>query len=156
VTELIISVARYTDPDAQLLIKATLQDMGERYGNPEGDATPVDPAEFDAPHGTFLVGYLDGEPVCCGAWRSHGDDGTVAELKRMYTSPAVRGRGLARRLLAAVEESARQAGRQRMILETGYLQPESIALYTSVGYQRIENFGHYRNEEGVRSFGRDL
>jgi hypothetical protein len=43
-----------------------------------------------------------------------------------------------------------------MILECGYRQPEAIALYESSGYERIEDFGHYRHYEGVRSYGKDL
>jgi ribosomal protein S18 acetylase RimI-like enzyme len=74
----------------------------------------------------------------------------------MYTSPAARGRGVARRLLAAVEDSARECGRQRLILETGDRQPEAIGLYKSAGYERIEDFGYYRHEPGVLSFGRTL
>jgi ribosomal protein S18 acetylase RimI-like enzyme len=74
----------------------------------------------------------------------------------MYTAPAARGRGVARRVLAAVEESARAAGCRRVILETGDRQPEAIALYTSAGYRRIADFGYYKDEEGVLSFARDL
>jgi ribosomal protein S18 acetylase RimI-like enzyme len=59
-------------------------------------------------------------------------------------------------LLRALEESARRAGRTRMVLETGHLQPEAIALYIKAGYQRIEDFGYYKGWPGVHSFGRDL
>ena len=74
----------------------------------------------------------------------------------MFVAPAVRGRGVGRRILAAVEESARAAGCARMILEMGDQQPEAIALYESCGYVRIEDFGFYRDEEGVRSFAKNL
>jgi GNAT superfamily N-acetyltransferase len=147
--------ARYDDPLAQRLVLAALGDLAGRYGGP-GDGTPVDPAEFQPPDGAFLIALLDGEPVACAGWRSHGPDGDVAELKRMFTLPTVRGRGLARRLLAAVEESARSYGRKRLILETGDRQPEAVGLYRSSGYERIPDFGYYRDEDGVMSFGRDL
>jgi GNAT superfamily N-acetyltransferase len=146
----------YLDPDAQLLIKAALADLRERYEDDEGDATPVDAADFEPPHGAFLVTYLDQQPVSSGAWRSHGEDGTVAEIKRMYTLPAARGQGLARAVLAAVEQSAREHGRRRIVLETGGRQPEAINLYVTAGYQRIPDFGFYRNEPDVRSFGKEL
>jgi ribosomal protein S18 acetylase RimI-like enzyme len=74
----------------------------------------------------------------------------------MFTAPAARGRGLARRMLAAVEESARAAGCSRLILETGDKQPEAIALYESSGYQRIEDFGYYKDEPDVLSFAKPL
>ena len=146
----------YLDETAQSLVKRTLADLGERYGGGSGDDTPLDPAEFDPPGGDFLVGYLDGEPVACAGWRSHGDDGQIAELKRMYTGPEARGRGVARAILAAVEESARRGGRRRLILECGSKQPEAVALYESSGYVRISDFGYYRQYAGVRSYGRDL
>ena len=58
--------------------------------------------------GVFLVAYADGVPAGCGGWRSHGDDGETAEIKRMYVAPEARRRGIARRLLAALEDSARR------------------------------------------------
>lgn len=140
---------------AQALVAAALAELGERYGG-DGDATPLQGDEFDPPNGAFLVAYLAGEPAGCGGWRSHGDDRTVAELKRMYTAPVARGRGVARRLLAALEESARASGRKRMILECGDRQPEAIKLYTSAGYRPIPHYGYYQDAPGVRSLGRDL
>jgi GNAT superfamily N-acetyltransferase len=146
---------RYDAMVAQALVAAALAELGERYGG-DGDGTPVRADEFEAPDGVFLVAYLSTEAVGCGGWRSHGAGGTVAELKRMYTAPTARGRGVARRVLAALEESARASGRTRMILECGGRQPEAITLYLSCGYQRIENFGYYREAPQVVSLGRDL
>jgi ribosomal protein S18 acetylase RimI-like enzyme len=74
----------------------------------------------------------------------------------MFTLAASRGQGVARRLLTAVEDSARADGRERVILETGDKQPEAIALYVSRGYQRIEDFGFYKDSEGVLSYARKL
>jgi GNAT superfamily N-acetyltransferase len=146
---------RYDAMVAQALVAAAMADLAARYGG-DGDATPLDAADFVPPNGGFLVAYLDGQPVGCGGWRSHGDDGTVAELKRMYTVPGVRGQGIARRLLTAIEDSARAHGRSRMILETGDRQPEAIQLYLSRGYRPIAHFGFYRDAPGVVSLGRDL
>lgn len=150
-----IKQVRYDSLVAQALVSAAMADLGERYGG-SGDETPVSAAEFVPPHGAFLVAYLAETAVGCGGWRSHGDAGEVAELKRMYTLPAARGRGVARRLLAAVEESARGHGRVRLILECGQRQPEAIKLYTSSGYQPIDHFGFYRDVPEVVSLGRDL
>ncbi|MEU4479497.1 GNAT family N-acetyltransferase [Micromonospora sp. NPDC023966] len=154
-SEIEIRAQRFDAPESQALIRAALADLGRRYGG-SGDETPVDAAEFEPPAGTFLVAYLDGQPVGCGGWRSHGDDGATAELKRMYTAPAARGRGVARAVLAAVERSARDQGRKRIILECGDKQPEALAMYTSAGYERIPNFGFYQDAPGCLSFGRTL
>jgi GNAT superfamily N-acetyltransferase len=155
VTDVEIRLIRYGAPIAQALVAAALGDLGERYGG-SGDDTPIEAVEFDPPEGAFLVAYLDGQPVACGGWRSHRHGNEIAEIKRMYTAPGVRGRGIGRALLAAVEESARKYGRSRIILEAGDRQPEAISLYASAGYDRIPNFGFYRNEDGCVSFGRDL
>lgn len=154
-TSLDLRSVPYLDPIVQKLVAAALADLAERYGG-DGDATPIDETDFDPPRGDFLVAFSGGEAVGCAAWRSHGDDGTVAELKRMYTVPEARGKGFARALLAAVEESARRQGRRRLILETGHAQPEAIRLYETSGYDPCENFGHYRDEPGVRSYARTL
>jgi GNAT superfamily N-acetyltransferase len=156
VSEIEIRPVRYGAPVAQELVAAAMADLAVRYdADADGDETPVRPVEFDPPDGAFLVAFLRGRPVGCGGWRSHG--GTdVAEIKRMYTVPEARGRGVARALLRALEESARRQGRQRAILETGYAQPEAIAMYEASGYERIPPFGYYRNEPGVVSFGREL
>jgi GNAT superfamily N-acetyltransferase len=154
-SQLEIRRVAYTSPAAVSLIEAALADLSERYGG-DGDSTPVDPAQFTPPEGQFLVAWLDGRPVGCGAWRTyHGDPG-VAEVKRMYTVPEARGRGVALALLRALEEGAREAGRKRIVLETGNRQPEAIALYLKAGYARIPDFGHYKDEPGVRSYGKQL
>ncbi|PZG13269.1 GNAT family N-acetyltransferase [Micromonospora craterilacus] len=153
--EIEIQVVPFDSPVAQRLIIAALADLSVRYGG-SGDETPVDAGEFAPPTGAFLVAHLDGQPVGCGGWRSHGDQGDTAELKRMYTAPEARGRGVARTVLAAIEHSAREQGRKRIILECGDRQPEAIAMYTSAGYDRIPNFGYYADAPGCLSYGRPL
>ena len=150
-----IQVVRFDSPVAQALIVEALADLGRRYGG-SGDETPVQPEEFLPPSGAFLVGCLAGQPVGCAGWRSHGTTGETAELKRMYTVPAARGRGVARKLLAAVERSAREQGRKQLILECGDRQPEAIAMYESAGYRRIPNFGYYRDAPGCLSYAHNL
>jgi GNAT superfamily N-acetyltransferase len=133
-----IDVVAYDHPDAVKLIAEVQQEYVVRYG--DRDKTPVDPAEFAPPEGLFLVAYVDDVPAACGGWRAHDTD---VELKRMYVSPAFRGRGLARAVLASLERTAVEAGFGRVILETGQRQPEAIALYRSAGYEPVPRFGYY-------------
>jgi GNAT superfamily N-acetyltransferase len=154
-----IRVVAYDHPDAAKLIAEVQQEYVVRYGEP--DMTPVDPADFAAPRGIFLVGYLDDVPIGCGAWRAH--DGPApdfqpgdAELKRMFVVEFARGRGFARALLAELERGAAAAGRRRAVLETGTEQPEALALYRSSGYRAIKSFGIYQNEPESRCFAKDL
>ncbi|MFI7547367.1 GNAT family N-acetyltransferase [Actinoplanes sp. NPDC049599] len=152
--EIKIREARFDEPAVQRLIAEAMAELTRRYGG-NGDDTPVAPADFAPPSGAFYVAYAtaDGELLGCAGWRAHGPD---AELKRMFTVPAARGRGVAQQVLAAIEESARERGCKRVILETGDRQPEAIALYRKCGYERIEDFGHYKGEEGVLSYARML
>lgn len=146
--ELRIDRVAFTHPDAQRLVAEVQAEYVVRYGGP--DETPLEPTMFDPPRGAFFVGYLDGVPVATGAWRLRGDVevfGTraTAEVKRMYVAKSARHAGLARRMLAHLEETAHAAGAEAAILETGIAQPEAIALYESSGYVAIAGFGHYRD-----------
>lgn len=148
----------YGHPDALLLIEEVQEEYVVRYGG--RDETPLDPLMFEPPDGSFFVGYLDGVPVACGAWRRSsvvalGSDRT-AEVKRMYVGSRARGRGLARRMLAHLEASAAEHGARVVILETGIRQPEAIALYESSGYEQIPKFGFYRDSPTSRCYGRRL
>jgi GNAT superfamily N-acetyltransferase len=152
--EIEIKPTRYGGAVAQQLIAELMDDLKARYG--DSDGTPISAIEFDPPDGGFFVAYVDGKPSGCGAWRSYQGSEDVAEVKRVYVAEKARGNGVARRIMSTLEDDARSHGRTRIILETGTGQPEAIALYESLGYERIPDFGHYRHEAGVRSFGRKL
>ena len=142
----------FSDPAVQKLVAHALAELSDRYGG-SGDDTPLQLTDFDPPKGSFLVALDGDELVGCAGWRLHDGD---AELKRMFTLASARGKGVARKLLAAIEDSARLAGCRRVILETGDKQPEAIGLYESAGYRRIEDFGYYKGYDGVLSYARDL
>jgi GNAT superfamily N-acetyltransferase len=149
----------FTDPRVQALVTEVQRYYELIYGGP--DDSPVDPAEFDEPQGRFLLGLVDGSPVAMGGWRMRPEldaviGGRCAEVKRMFVSPAVRRQGLARRLLAALEDSAREAGAAVLALETGTMQPEAIALYVAQGYQPTVRFGHYADSDLSRYFAKRL
>src|SRR3954469_12276002 len=145
-------VVAYAEPRLQTLIAEVQAEYVARYGGP--DKTPIDPQGFEPPGGTFLLGLLDGEPVACGAYRRHEDG--VAELKRMYVRGPWRRRGIARELLAELEDRAAAAGYLRAVLETGTGQPEALALYPSAGWTPIPGYGHYKWSPGNHCFAKDL
>ncbi|MER5546091.1 GNAT family N-acetyltransferase [Streptomyces sp. NPDC001118] len=156
-----IRPVRFDHPDAVKLNNEVQAEYHVRYGD-GGDATTLDATDFDPPRGVYLIAYDEHDrPVATGGWRSqdHNGEGNRdgdAELKRMYVVAEMRGRGLARRMLTALEEDARAAGRLRMVLETGTKQPEAIALYTSSGYEPCIKFGYYRHYEESRCFAKAL
>jgi GNAT superfamily N-acetyltransferase len=103
----------------------------------EGIAAPDETIAADGltpPHGRLLV--IDG--VACGGLRRLDHD--TAEVKRMYVAKEHRRQGHARRLLAELEQVARELGYRRVRLDTGPLQPEAAALYASAGYHSIEAY----------------
>lgn len=153
---LVIRRVGYGHADALRLIDEVQEEYVVRYGG--RDETPLDPLMFEPPTGTFLVGYVDDAPVATGAWRRSGvvalGTDRTAEVKRMYVARAARGRGLARQMLAALEESAREHGFEAVVLETGLRQPEAIGLYESAGYLPIPPFGYYRDAPLSRCYAR--
>ncbi|MDP9407360.1 MAG: GNAT family N-acetyltransferase [Actinomycetota bacterium] len=132
-----IRSTRLDDPVAARLIDDLQADLTVRYGEPDPVQTHVQ--DFWPPRGIFLVAWLDGRPVGCVGLKEV--DTGVAELKRLYVAPSARGAGVARALLAAVEEHARGAGARAIRLITGEAQPEAVALYASAGWRRGELFG---------------
>ena len=147
-----VEVARLDDPVVKDLIELIQGEYVVRYGGP--DAAPIDADEFAPPRGLFLLATLDGAPAGCGGWRDLGAG--RAEIKRMFTVAAVRNRGVARAVLAELERTAAAAGIREMVLETGSVQPEAIALYQSTGYELIDGFGYYAGAPLSRAFGKRL
>ncbi|MBV9819930.1 MAG: GNAT family N-acetyltransferase [Solirubrobacterales bacterium] len=95
-------------------------------------------AELAPPHGAIRVGRIDGELVCVGAIKRL--DEQTCELKRMYIVPVWRGRGVLRRLLHELEDTARRLGYTVARLDTGPRQSRAQWLYEHEGYRAIENF----------------
>jgi GNAT superfamily N-acetyltransferase len=151
---IVVRPVGFAAADAAALVTAAEADMIARYGG--NDATVLAATDFEPPDGRFVVAYVDGAPAGCGGWRTLPGEPTAAEIKRMFTVPEFRGRGVARAVLAALEEDARTAGRKRVALETGSAQPEAIAMYERLGYERIAGFGYYADYEDAVSFGRAL
>jgi uncharacterized protein len=95
------------------LAQAMRDEIAGLYDGLELDADympAAGPAELSAPGGAFLVGWQDGQPVCCGGVKRL--DERVCEIKKMYVVPELRGKGAARQLLYALEAQARVLGYQ--------------------------------------------
>jgi putative acetyltransferase len=97
-------------------------------------------AQLFEPHVRFFLAHLDGVAVACGGVALFDD---YAEVKRMYTRPAARGRGVAKAVLRRLEDEARASGKTMLRLETGHYQPEAVGLYRSAGFISCGAFGHY-------------
>src|SRR5687767_10439249 len=144
-----LAVDRLDSPQGASLVAAHLAEMQRRYGA-EDEWDGLVPDQLAPPHGTFLIAWADDQAVGCGGLRRIDD--TTGEIKRMFVADSARRRGIARAVLVELEKAARDLGYERLILETGTLQPEAIGLYESHGYEQIEPYGIYKDSEMSRCF----
>ncbi len=94
-------------------------------------------AELTPPHGSFVIAWLNGEAVGCGALKCRSG---YAEIKRMWVAPSTRGLGIGRRILHGLEDLARERGIRVLRLETNKALTEAQALYKSSGYREVSAF----------------
>jgi putative acetyltransferase len=92
-----------------------------------------------------LVCYENEVVVGIGAYKEY--DAQTIEIKRMFTLPEYRGKGIAKAILSELEYWGKEENYTISLLETGYLQKDAIALYKKLGYTEIENFGQYSGVE---------
>jgi putative acetyltransferase len=137
--DVVLLIRDWDDADGVALRDAQQREIRARYG---GDTEPgVKPSAVDI--SVFLIAYdpVTSAALGCGALRDLGDN--TVEVKRMYVQPDHRGRGIGRRVLAALESHALEQGATRIRLETGRLQPDAVRLYEAAGYRQIPKFGAY-------------
>jgi len=101
-----------------------------------------------------VVAFNNNLPVGCGAMKEY--DKSTMEIKRMYVSIEMRGKGVAVAVLKDLENWARELGYEKCVLETGYKMLEAIGLYKKSGYKIIQNYGLYENVESSICFEKEL
>lgn len=101
-----------------------------------------------------VVAYENDHPVACGAIKEY--DANTMEVKRMFTLPECRGKGVATKVLTELEKWAAELGYKKCILETGKRQPEAIALYKKSGYKSIPNYGQYTRMDNSVCFQKEM
>jgi len=148
-----------TDPLAEPLLEDLEREYDARYGSFFGEPASVElrrypPEHFEAPAGAFLLLLRDGESVAGGAFKRY--DERTAELKRIWTHPLHRGKGLARRIVAELEAEALRRGYSRVYLTTGPRQPEARSLYLATGYTPLYDTELSAEEVGIHPFEKVL
>jgi GNAT superfamily N-acetyltransferase len=116
-----------------------LEEVRARF--PPGAAdrlAPVLPQELTPPRGVLVVVRRGDEVAGCGGVRRLSDD--VAEVKRVFLSPALRGRGVARLLMERLHDEARNLGCGLVRLDTAPSMPEARRLYLALGYAEIPDY----------------
>ena len=101
-----------------------------------------------------VLAYAGEKAVGCAALRRYSD--IEVEVKRVFLQDAFRGRNIGGMMLQHLVEKAGRMGFQRMILETGLFLAASVRLYRRFGFERIPNYGAYRNMEESYCMGRQL
>ena len=140
--------------DARRLVGALDAELSALYRPDQRFGPNLRPEHLDDGRGVFLIARDGGQAVGCGAIRLL--DSATAEVKRMYSLPDQRGKGVGRAVLDALEERARQLGVKRLVLETGIHQEAAIALYRLAGFEQVDCWGEYLTSATSVCLAKDL
>ncbi|MEV4244313.1 GNAT family N-acetyltransferase [Streptosporangium canum] len=142
------------DPEVRPLLDDLRHEYTRRYG-PNQELSRYPGEQFTpARGGAFLILVEDGETVAGGAFRRY--DGETAELKRIWTHPAHRRRGLGLAVVRELEREAVRQGYRRIYLTTGPRQPEAAGLYLATGYTPLYDLGADPESVGPHPFEKTL
>ncbi|MGI9582374.1 GNAT family N-acetyltransferase [Chryseobacterium sp. RRHN12] len=124
--------------DFQTLVKSLDAALSEHNG--END-------EFFAQFNTIdtikncIVAYIDNIPAACGAFKPLSED--TVEIKRMFTHPEFRKKGLGSAVVKELENWAAELNFKKAVLETSRDLKNAISVYEKSGFSRIPNYGQY-------------
>ncbi len=127
-------------PPARWCVEQYFAELNRRFdsGFDPAASLSADDRDLIPPRGAFLVASVDGEPVASGAVKPVSPG--VGSLKRMWVADTVRGLGIGRRMLAALEAQAHELGMTTVRLETNQTLREAIRLYRSAGFREVARF----------------
>jgi DNA-binding MarR family transcriptional regulator len=127
-------------PSARWCVGQYFEELDRRFekGFDPGASLPADDGDLVPPKGSFLLASVDGTPVASGAIKTIPLG--VGSFKRMWVDDSVRGLGIGRRMLEALEAEARALGLTSVRLETNGALQEAIRLYLSAGYREVAAF----------------
>jgi DNA-binding MarR family transcriptional regulator/GNAT superfamily N-acetyltransferase len=143
-----------TSPAAKWCLSRYFEELARRFDtgfDPERSVA-ARPSEFSPPNGVFLVAEVDGRTVGSGCVTRVGP--RIGYIKRMWLDESLRGLGLGRRLLAALERAAEGLGCFVVRLETNSALHQAIQLYKNSGYEEVDAFNdevyaHHWFEKGL-------
>ncbi len=133
-------VVRDWQPGDRAAAAAVIGDVLAEYGlgwEPEGadrDVLEVE-ASYQQRGGEFWVVERGGEVVGTAAYYPVSRGEGAVEIRKMYLRSPVRGLGLGRYLLEALEDAIARRGFRMIWIETASVLQEAIALYEGSGYQ---------------------
>lgn len=139
-SDLEVSLVSASDTDARACLTRYYAELASRFDagfDPEA-VKNFDPAEMTPPHGWFVIARLEGKAVGCGALKRR--EQSVGEIKRVWTDDAVRGKGVARAIMAELEAIANREGLSVVRLDTNRTLTEARAMYERMGYREIARY----------------
>lgn len=101
-----------------------------------------------------VVAYDEGFPAGCAALRRYSD--SEVEVKRVFVKKGYRGCNVGGKLLEQLIGHAKSKCYSRMILETGAFLEASVRLYARYGFERIDNFGEYKDMQESLCMGLEI
>ncbi len=140
-----------TNPDFIALVKYLDAYLAEKDGSEHAFYAQYN--KVDHIKHVVLV-YENDIAIGCGAIKEYQPN--AMEVKRMYTAPEGRKKGIATQVLTELEKWAAELGYEKCVLETGKRQVEAIALYHRSGYHIIPNYGQYKGIENSVCFEKNL
>ena len=126
------------DAQATALLQASHALMHELFSAEDNHFLSID--ELCVPSVSFFVAKEDEVSLGCVALAIKGD---YAEIKSMFVDPKARGKGIAHKLMQAIEVEARSQGLAEVKLETGDTLHQAHSLYRAHGYKDCGPFGEY-------------
>ena len=154
IVDVTVAVEAFDSVDARRLVGALDAELSLLYEPQQRFGPNLKPEQLTPGLGTFVVARTEGRAVGCGALRRL--DATSGEVKRMYVEPELRGRGVAKQVLAYLELGRGELGIRRLVLETGIHQADAIALYSRAGFRSIPCWGEYAGSPTSICFEKDL
>lgn len=138
-----IEVRDPEDDGARAAVRAYAAELDARLGESSPTIVDPDPGAYREPRGLFLVVVDDHEVLGCAGLRTVevAPYGAVAEVKRMWVSPRLRGQGAGRALLERLHAEARRRGLARAVLDSKRELLDARRLYLAAGYCDIEPYG---------------
>lgn len=127
-----------SDTDFQNLVKLLDADLAIRNGDDHEFYDQFNKIDMIK---NCIVIYIDEKPAACGAFKKFENE--TVEIKRMYTNPDFRKRGLATAIVKELETWAKELNYTKAVLESSLEQNEALSVYEKSGYERIPNYGQY-------------
>ena len=128
-------------PELILIVRSLFQEYESSIGvdlSFQGFAKELEelPGKYAPPAGGLFVAFINDRPVGCVALRPLVMEGG-AELKRLYSRPNARGKGLGVALTEEAIRRGREAGYRLIRLDTLSTMKDAQRLYRRLGFNEI-------------------